>query len=111
MPLANNGYSKIGNDALIAQLRETLPDLTDEEFNATKDALIVEGLLAKGRGRGGSVARADVDVTAPPASDQAKSRSAAMPAGNGSAAYAHADQAVLRPDVQGYRVWKSRAEI
>lgn len=91
--------STIGNGALIAQLRETLPDLTDEEYNATKDALIAEGLLAKGRGRGGSVAHADVDATALPASEQAKSKPATMPAGNGSAAYAHVDQAVLRPDV------------
>jgi len=91
--------STIGNQALIAELRNHLPDLNDTEYHATKDTLVAEGLLAKGRGRGGSVSRADGKAAAPAASASAKSKPAAMPAGNGSAAYAHADEAVLRPDV------------
>lgn len=91
--------STIGNQALIAELRNHLPDLDEAEYHAAKDALVAEGLLAKGRGRGGSVSRADRHAPAPAASASAKPKVAAMPAGNGSAAYAHADEAVLRPDV------------
>jgi adenine-specific DNA-methyltransferase len=47
--------SAIGNGALIARLRETLPNLTDEDYAAAKDALVDEGILGKGKGRGGSV--------------------------------------------------------
>jgi len=91
--------STIGNQALIAELRNHLPDLDDAEYHAAKDALVAEGLLSKGRGRGGSVSRVDGHAPAPAAPASAKPKPAAMPAGNGSAAYAHADEAVLRPDV------------
>lgn len=47
--------SAIGNLALIALLRDTVPSLTDEEYSAVKDELVDEGVLGKGRGRGGSV--------------------------------------------------------
>lgn len=47
--------SAIGNLALIALLRDTVPSLTDEEYSAAKDELVDEGVLGKGRGRGGSV--------------------------------------------------------
>jgi adenine-specific DNA-methyltransferase len=47
--------SAIGNMALVALLRETVPGLTDEEYSAAKDDLVAEGVLGKGRGRGGSV--------------------------------------------------------
>ena len=47
--------SAIGNMALVALLRETVPGLTDEEYGAAKDDLVAEGVLGKGRGRGGSV--------------------------------------------------------
>lgn len=89
----------IGSKALIAALRNHLPDLDDAEYHKVKDQLVREGLLAKGRGQGGSVLRADGRAPAPGASASARARPAAMPAGNGSAAYAHADEAVLRPDV------------
>ncbi|QFG38454.1 adenine-specific DNA-methyltransferase [Paracoccus pantotrophus] len=91
--------STIGNRKLIGELRTHLPDLDDAEYHAAKEALVAEGLLAKGRGQGGSVSRADGNAPAPVASTSAKPKPAAMPAGNGSAAYAHADEAVLRPDV------------
>lgn len=52
--------SSIGNGALIALLREQISDLTDEDYEAARDALVDEGVLAKGKGRGGSVYRADV---------------------------------------------------
>lgn len=47
--------SPIGNGALIARLRETLPELSDDEYQAAKDALVDEGIISKGKGRGGSV--------------------------------------------------------
>lgn len=47
--------SAIGNMALVALLRETVSGLTDEEYTGAKDELVAEGLLGKGRGRGGSV--------------------------------------------------------
>lgn len=89
--------STIGNRALIARLREDLPDLTDEDYHAVRDQLIAEGVLAKGRGQGGSVARANGD--APTAQQPAKPKAAPIASSAGSGAYAHADQAVLRPDV------------
>ncbi|WP_282950491.1 MULTISPECIES: site-specific DNA-methyltransferase, partial [unclassified Sphingopyxis] len=49
--------SAIGNLALIALLRDAVPSLTDEQFSAAKDELVHEGVLGKGRGRGGSVFR------------------------------------------------------
>lgn len=91
--------SSIGNQALIAELRNHVPDLDDADYHAAKDGLVAEGLLTKGRGRGGSVSRTNGEAPAAPAASKAKAKSAAMPAGNGSAAYAHADEAVLRPDV------------
>lgn len=91
--------STIGNQALITELRNHLPELDEAEYHEAKDALVAEGLLAKGRGRGGSVSRVDGHAPAPAASASAKPKPAAMPVGNGSAAYAHADEAILRPDV------------
>ena len=46
----------VGNQALLARLRQAVPDLTDAAYTATRDALVAEGLVVKGRGRGGSVA-------------------------------------------------------
>ena len=46
----------VGNQALLTRLRQAVPDLTDAAYAATRDALVAEGLLVKGRGRGGSVA-------------------------------------------------------
>lgn len=89
----------IGNGSIMALLRKQIPDLSDADYFAARDALVAKGLLAKGRGRGGSVSRVDGPAPAPAASASAKPKPAAMPAGNGSAAYAHADEAVLRPDV------------
>lgn len=91
--------SSIGNGAMLTLLREQMPDLAEDDYLAARDALVAKGLLSKGRGRGGSVSRADGQAPAPAASASAKPKAAAMPAGNGSAAYAHADEAVLRPDV------------
>jgi len=89
--------STIGNQALITSIRSHLPDLDEGDYHAARDAMVAEGVLVKGKGRGGSVALADGKVA--PVTAQAKPKPAPMPAGNRSGAYAHADEAVLRPDV------------
>lgn len=53
--------SAIGNMALLALLREQVPSLSDEEYVAAKDDLVAQGLLGKGRGRGGSVFLAGIE--------------------------------------------------
>lgn len=91
--------SKIGNQSLIAKLRDDLPDLGDDEYHSAKEALVDEGLLSKGRGRGGSVYLANGSSSAEPVTAPTKPRSTVPPAGHGAAVYAHGDEAVLRPDV------------
>ncbi|WP_238547853.1 hypothetical protein [Meridianimarinicoccus roseus] len=49
--------SSIGNGAMMALLRERVPGLTDDDYAAARDALVDDGLLARGRGRGGSIMR------------------------------------------------------
>lgn len=51
--------SSIGNQALQDQLKTQFAGLTEAQFMAARDALIEAGQLRKGRGRGGSVLRAD----------------------------------------------------
>jgi adenine-specific DNA-methyltransferase len=56
--------SSIGNGAMMALLREHVPALSDEDYAAARDELVDEGVLGRGRGRGGSIYRADVsDLT------------------------------------------------
>lgn len=50
----------MGNHALLALLREQVPELTDEWYNNVKEELVAEGLVGKGRGRGGSVYRTGI---------------------------------------------------
>jgi adenine-specific DNA-methyltransferase len=52
--------SQIGNQSLMKQLRESGLDISDEQYDAAKGQLIAEGVIAKGRGRGGAVYRIDV---------------------------------------------------
>jgi len=51
--------SSIGNIKLLGILRETWPDLADEEYFRIRDELVAAGVLATGRGRGGSVMLAE----------------------------------------------------
>ena len=51
--------SSIGNQALLDALKGQFGELTEAQFMAARDALIEGGQLRKGRGRGGSVLRAD----------------------------------------------------
>lgn len=55
----------IGNQSLFEQLRDQFSELTEEQFWAERDALIKQGVLVKGRGRGGSVLRAYVAGVSP----------------------------------------------
>ena len=48
----------IGNQALFESLRRQFTELGEDEFKAARDGLIDKGLLARGKGRGGSVRRA-----------------------------------------------------
>ncbi|MCK2071956.1 type I restriction-modification system subunit M [Aeromonas caviae] len=60
--------SSIGNQALIETLKAQFSDLTDEVFTAAREALLEQGVLRKGRGRGGAVLRVlegDAAVAAP----------------------------------------------
>ena len=45
----------IGNGAPIARLREVMPDPTEDNYTATKDVLVDEGIIGTGKWRGGSV--------------------------------------------------------
>jgi adenine-specific DNA-methyltransferase len=49
--------STIGNGAMMALLREQVSGLTDDDYAAARDALVDEGLLGRGKGRGGSIFR------------------------------------------------------
>ncbi|MFS4438704.1 site-specific DNA-methyltransferase [Paracoccaceae bacterium GXU_MW_L88] len=49
--------SSIGNGAMMARLREHVPGLSDDDYIAARDALVDDGQLARGRGRGGSIMR------------------------------------------------------
>jgi adenine-specific DNA-methyltransferase len=57
LSLAPDDGSSISNGAIMTRLRERVPSLSDEDYFAARDALVDDGLLAKGRGRGGSIMR------------------------------------------------------
>jgi adenine-specific DNA-methyltransferase len=101
--------SSIGNGAMMALLRERMPGLTDQDYAAARDGLVDGGMLARGRGRGGSIYRADVadlELTAPeereskPAS--ARSRKKATRKTNDQTqvlSYRHGETRVNNPEV------------
>lgn len=51
--------SSIGNQSLLERLKNQFEQLTEEAYLEARDALIAQGVLLKGRGRGGSVMRAE----------------------------------------------------
>ncbi len=53
--------SAIGNASALTQIRAQVPDLSEEDYVAARDALVASGRGVKGRGRGGSIARAVED--------------------------------------------------
>lgn len=50
--------SSIGNQSLLERLKGQFPELSEDAFWTARDGLIERGVLQKGRGRGGSVLRA-----------------------------------------------------
>lgn len=58
--------SSIGNQALLSAMREFFPEVTEAEYLGAKEQLVQQGILAKGRGRGGSVHRSNGHGHAPP---------------------------------------------
>lgn len=98
--------STIGNQALLSALEALIEGMTEDDYWRVRDAMIAEGVLAKGRGRGGSVYRAHADGQPPRPTPQASAPKpeiakpkAAPVGGDGAAAYKHAEEAVQRPDV------------
>lgn len=57
LTLSPEDGSTIGNGAMMALLREHMPDLSEDDYIAARDALIDEGVLGVGKGRGGSIFR------------------------------------------------------
>jgi len=60
LSLAPEDGSSIGNGAMFALLEDRVPRITHPDYAAARDELIDKGILARGRGRGGSIYRADV---------------------------------------------------
>ena len=75
--------SSIGNQSLLERLSHQFPTLDEQAYWQLRDALIAEGVLAKGRGRGGSVRRVPAAAlpgtpATPPAVQEAPARYAAL---------------------------------
>ncbi|MFB9887039.1 class I SAM-dependent DNA methyltransferase [Balneatrix alpica] len=49
--------SSMGNQALFSALQSSQPGLSEADFESAREALLAQGLLKKGRGRGGAVRR------------------------------------------------------
>ncbi|MCJ8170767.1 class I SAM-dependent DNA methyltransferase [Atopomonas sediminilitoris] len=49
--------SSMGNQALFNALQSSQPGLSEADFESAREALLAQGLLKKGRGRGGAVRR------------------------------------------------------
>lgn len=52
--------SSIGNGAMMALLKDHLPELSEDDYAEARDAMVDDGVLGRRKGRGGSVYRADV---------------------------------------------------
>ena len=62
LTLSPEDGSSIGNGAMLALLREHMPELAEDDYIAARDALIDEGALGRGKGRGGSIFRVTDDL-------------------------------------------------
>ncbi len=102
--------SNIGNLALLTVLQDRAPGISEEAYQVARDALVDEGVLGKGRGRGGSVhliveddgafelAETEEDLTLrQPTKGKRKRRASAGPAQVIS--YRHSDKRLNNPDV------------
>jgi adenine-specific DNA-methyltransferase len=99
-------HSTVGNQALLQRIRETgALDASDDEFQAAREALFEQGLIVKGKGRGGSIAlrsvtRPDFDLKAEAITPDLL---ASKPAPKPSKAKAAAPAAPREPQVLSYR--------
>ncbi len=91
--------STIGNQKLISEIQQHLPDIDDTQYHELKNTLVEAGLLIKGRGRGGSVGRPDTKAGPASKIQQSKTKPATVQDGRTSAAYSHSHEAILRPDI------------
>ena len=98
----NDGVT-IGNQALLLALQGVVDGFSEEDYWRVRDNMIAEGLLAKGRGRGGSVCRTrndgPVEVSVAAATPLAKISKPPLSGTSGASAYQHAAESVQRPDV------------
>ncbi|MDP5306334.1 site-specific DNA-methyltransferase [Paracoccus spongiarum] len=62
LTLSPEDGSTIGNGAMLALLREHMPELAEDDYIAARDSLIDEGVLGRGKGRGGSIFRVTDDL-------------------------------------------------
>ena len=109
--------SAVGNQTLFQQFRAAAEPASEADFEQAREALLASGVLLKGKGRGGSLRRAEADTegfglaapTAPAASDAPPRKKTAAPAPRAKAApsneapqiisYRHADKRVNNPEV------------
>nr|WP_299379574.1 site-specific DNA-methyltransferase [uncultured Halomonas sp.] len=98
--------STIGNTKLLRQLSNQGVKADRTDYDRVRDALVVEGVLGKGRGKGGSVYLANASGANDAGPDkQTLAQSIHEPidataTSNGQyGSYQHADEATLRPDV------------
>ena len=109
--------SAVGNQTLFQQFRAAAEPASEADFEQAREALLASGVLLKGKGRGGSLRRAEADTegfglaapTAPATSDAPPRKKAAAPAPRAKAApsneapqiisYRHADKRVNNPEV------------
>ncbi len=97
--------SSIGNGAMLALLQEKIPDLPEAQYEAARDALVDEGILAKGKGRGGSIYRAELrlemqDDPAPKPKGKPRKKTTRKSADPAEVlSYRHGDTRVNNPEV------------
>lgn len=91
--------STIGNQRLLTALQEHLPKLKESRYQAERDELAAEGLLIKGKGRGGSVARAKPVAQSLSKSTSGQPHASPTIDSPGANAYLYPDKAIMRPDV------------
>ena len=101
--------SSIGNGAMMALLKDHLPQLSEDAYAEARDALVDDGVLGRGKGRGGSVYRADVaelelsvtpePVTKPAAKTIRKKGAARSDEPTQVVSYRHGETRVNNPEV------------
>ncbi|WP_201745002.1 hypothetical protein [Aidingimonas lacisalsi] len=108
LSIVPNDGSTIGNQSLFKQVREQIEadggNYQESEINKVRESLITEGVLGKGRGRGGSVYRKNQPNPQHSPTDKAdtqknKETPDPMPNNQHFGTYEHPNEATQRPDV------------